>query len=888
MILKCLLLFLYTGLSQASDYPVYFYDPPGGFKFSYADRNLVYRIKREDSSAYTGSPCAVTTQNDVYPWWRVELPYETVVTQINISNPSVNGPPKNFEVRVGKEDIAQAPSKSKFTKNHLCAIRTNIAFSGSIIINCNQQVIGKYVSIQVVGPCTGNCKASRYYLPLCEVEVRGFQLTSVKTSLVVSTRNQNTQQSSVSFDGVASLAVDGDKNSVYATATQRNLCGHLYDNSRQSPPHILYELYLGSTHNVKEVTFPIIPSVLTAGPHTYTAEVFVQYYASNHSWQGEHRCGTINHFQTHNVINCIPPQMGKYVVLKLTQICRDRSYCQTHNLKSLIATCDIKVIGYEVKNLATGQVATQSTTAHNGNARLAIDGKSEPRFYAAGAQIDGDCSQTYHQQRDYPWWRLEFHREHLVDRLLIYNRADALHTRLHDYEIQVGNEDIRDEHKPFTQNAICKTASQNQFLEKGSNEVFCDHPLIGRYVTIQIINKCRSGACRTPDDQDILSLCEVEVYGFPLEYYDSLDANAGKQPRIQTELISQNRQTSLGRLVMTSANSVKDQSVALVSWWVVNFPEVYAVAKVEIFADFKRNNQPNRKYMMEVIIGFPRTASTYNNQSYNSNTTCFEPQEVDFTKTYQALKCKTKAVGKQVTIFSAVSCRNICNRRDTQLAIDSLEVQVFKIREAPMLNEATAVRRVLNWNNRNSLVSAERSDTVKKLIKTTHCTQTLWNDPYPIWYVDLKTRAIVSEVTIVNRNDGNFHQRLHDIEIRVGTTTPSGGHVFRDNLLCAERANQSLSKGTNKIMCTQPVVGRYVSIQIVRLCESSSCDLMLFNILTLCEVEIKAVVMKVDIHVPPTKVTTRTSRTAQSSTLDSLTSDKAVDGQPFTRNGKRQ
>lgn len=68
--------------------------------------------------------------------------------------------------------------------------------------------------------------------------------------------------------------------------------------------------------------------------------------------------------------------------------------------------------------------ATQSSTAYEGEARLAIDGNTRGDYHA-------DQSTTHTDKSDDPWWKLDLTKEVPVDKIIIWNRTDnQLQSRL--------------------------------------------------------------------------------------------------------------------------------------------------------------------------------------------------------------------------------------------------------------------------------------------------------------------------------------------------------------------------------------------------------------------------------------------------------------------------
>uniref|UniRef100_A0A3P9Q8X6 Fucolectin tachylectin-4 pentraxin-1 domain-containing protein n=1 Tax=Poecilia reticulata TaxID=8081 RepID=A0A3P9Q8X6_POERE len=115
-----------------------------------------------------------------------------------------------------------------------------------------------------------------------------------------------------------------------------------------------------------------------------------------------------------------------------------------------------------------------------GAASNAIDGNRNSAFR------DESCSHT--EQQSNPWWRVDLLDSYVVTQVIITNRGDCCEERINGAEIRIGN------------------SIQNNGIENprgASKATNIPGHVEGRYVTIII-----SGS------EKILTLCEVEVYGY--------------------------------------------------------------------------------------------------------------------------------------------------------------------------------------------------------------------------------------------------------------------------------------------------------------------------------------------------------------------------------------
>ncbi|KAM7421537.1 hypothetical protein PAMA_015600 [Pampus argenteus] len=155
-----------------------------------------------------------------------------------------------------------------------------------------------------------------------------------------------------------------------------------------------------------------------------------------------------------------------------------------------LGTCSTHVY----QNVALRGKATQSfcyrgSQDASGAASNAIDGNRESNYLA------GSCSHTVQQTN--PWWRVDLLDSYVVTSIIITNRGDSWPERINGAEIHIGN-------------SLQQNGAANPVVAVISNIpagrsfpiLFTKH-VEGRYVTVVI-----------PGRDKILTLCEVEVYGY--------------------------------------------------------------------------------------------------------------------------------------------------------------------------------------------------------------------------------------------------------------------------------------------------------------------------------------------------------------------------------------
>jgi len=98
----------------------------------------------------------------------------------------------------------------------------------------------------------------------------------------------------------------------------------------------------------------------------------------------------------------------------------------------LLSLAEVEVIGVAT-NLARAGKASQSSTAYDGPAHLAIDGNTDGNYNAR--------SVTHTEASDDPWWEVDLGEAQDIERIVLWNRTDnGLQHRLRDYQVQVLDE----------------------------------------------------------------------------------------------------------------------------------------------------------------------------------------------------------------------------------------------------------------------------------------------------------------------------------------------------------------------------------------------------------------------------------------------------------------
>ncbi|KAK7888849.1 hypothetical protein WMY93_024409 [Mugilogobius chulae] len=155
----------------------------------------------------------------------------------------------------------------------------------------------------------------------------------------------------------------------------------------------------------------------------------------------------------------------------------------------LLTICEVEVYGYyaPTANVALRGRATQSDTVDfRGGASNAIDGNRDSVY------SHSSCTQTSRQTS--PWWRVDLLKPYILTSITITNRGDCCQERLDGAEIRLGN---------TTQNNNPIVAAVSHIPAGVSADIPFHGRVAGRYVSIVL-----------PGSGRVLSLCEVEVYGY--------------------------------------------------------------------------------------------------------------------------------------------------------------------------------------------------------------------------------------------------------------------------------------------------------------------------------------------------------------------------------------
>uniref|UniRef100_A0A3B4XJ05 F5/8 type C domain-containing protein n=2 Tax=Seriola lalandi dorsalis TaxID=1841481 RepID=A0A3B4XJ05_SERLL len=242
------------------------------------------------------------------------------------------------------------------------------------------------------------------------------------------------------------------------------------------------------------------------------------------------------------------------------------------------------------ENVALRGKATQSDRYEHifGSAESAIDGNRDSTFAA------GSCTHT--DEHTNPWWRVDLLESYIVTSVIITNRGDCCEHRINGLEIHIGNSLQNDGLlNPIVGSIPVMGAGVSSTVE------FTDR-VEGRYVIVAL-----------PGSKRMLTLCEVEVYGYRAPTGENL-AVGGKATQSSVyssgfayNAIDGNRDSDWeqGSCTHTKNN--------ISPWWRLDLGKTHKVFSVNIT---NRDENPERLHGAEIRIG----DSLENNG--NNNTRC--------------------------------------------------------------------------------------------------------------------------------------------------------------------------------------------------------------------------------------------------------------------------
>ncbi|XP_035862418.1 uncharacterized protein LOC116049772 [Sander lucioperca] len=516
------------------------------------------------ASIYGQESCS-HTQNDLKPWWRLDLLKTYKINTVTITNRKdccherING----AEIRIGNS------LNDNGNDNPRCAVISSIAAGTSETFVCNGME-GRYVNIVIPGRAE--------YLTLCEVEVTGQPSGNTAPTDPNIAKGGNVIQSSLGWNGVPERAIDGNRASIYGQES----CSHTQNDLKP-----WWRLDLLKTYKINTVT--ITNRKDCCHERINGAEIRIG-NSLNDNGNDNPRCAVISSIAagTSETFTCNGME-GRYVNIVIP------------GRAEYLTLCEVEVTGQPSgntaptgpdPNIAKGGNVIQSSLGWNGVPERAIDGNR--------ASIYGQESCSHTQNDLKPWWRLDLLKTYKIKTVTITNRKDCCHERINGAEIRIGNS-LNDN---GNDNPRCAVISS---IAAGTSETFTCNGMEGRYVNIVI-----------PGRAEYLTLCEVEVTGQPSEITTPIDLNIAKGGQVTQSSVKDNgvpeRAIDGNRASDWGQGSCSHAGNDVKPWWRLDLLKTYKINTVTI--------TNRRDAVSERINGAEIRTGNFINDNGNDNPRC--------------------------------------------------------------------------------------------------------------------------------------------------------------------------------------------------------------------------------------------------------------------------
>uniref|UniRef100_A0A8C1LEJ6 Fucolectin tachylectin-4 pentraxin-1 domain-containing protein n=1 Tax=Cyprinus carpio TaxID=7962 RepID=A0A8C1LEJ6_CYPCA len=172
-------------------------------------------------------------------------------------------------------------------------------------------------------------------------------------------------------------------------------------------------------------------------------------------------------------------------------------------------------------------------------------------------QLNTTCTSTLNESN--PWWRLDLLDVYRVSEVVITSRNDSYAEQINGAEIRIGNSLENN----GSNNPICAVIST---IPAGESYNFTCNGMVGHYVIIHI-----------PGDWKILSLCEVEVYGYLAE--NLAVVGAAIQSSTSEDWIAEKAiDRGLQQLYAGCSSTLSETN----PWWRLDLHHIYRVNRVVV------------------------------------------------------------------------------------------------------------------------------------------------------------------------------------------------------------------------------------------------------------------------------------------------------------------
>ncbi|KAM9353560.1 uncharacterized protein ABDE67_005946 [Symphorus nematophorus] len=464
------------------------------------------------------------------------------------------------------------------------------------------------------------------------------------------------------------------------------------------------------------------------------------------------------------------------------------------------------------ENVALRGKATQSHRHVNalGSAYNAIDGNRDSNY------ASGSCTLSAEQTN--PWWRVDLLESYIVTSIIITNRGDCCADKINGAEIHIGNS-LQDNGVTNPVVAVITRIPAGRSLK-----ITFTRRVEGRYVIVAI-----------PGSRKVLTLCEVEVYGYRAPTGENL-ALQGKatQSSLHSTGIAYNAIDG-NRASVWAEGSCIHTAHNFNAWWRVDLGKTHKVFSVNV-TTFKESYL--RLNGAEIRIG----DSLENNGNNNPRCTVIYGLTGGFTGNFACngmdgryvnivvpgrnehlLLCEVEVYGSRLDWVWERTC-SVSVSRMMNLSVFLVLLLLQSCSAATYQNVALrgkasqSARYYHPFGSADSAIDGNRNAN----FDTGSCTHSNEVDD-PWWRVDLLESYIVTSIIIINRGDCCQH-RIDGLKIHIGNSLQNNG---LDNPLV-----QTIPKAGSTVLFnltfTDRVEGRYVTLLLPGT----------EKYLTLCEVEV--------------------------------------------------
>uniref|UniRef100_UPI0037E707F7 uncharacterized protein n=1 Tax=Semicossyphus pulcher TaxID=241346 RepID=UPI0037E707F7 len=396
--------------------------------------------------SFAQGSCSLTKEES-NPWWRVDLQNVYKVTAVMITNRNEQENKLN-----GAEIWIGTSLETNNATNFRCGVICHIPKGHTFFISCSS-IEGRYVTVLLHG--------TERVLSLCEVEV-------YPSDSNLALRGEATQ-SSTSFSGDASRAIDGRRNSFF----EHGSCSQ----TKMDEADPWWRLDLLITYAI--ATVKVTNRGDCCAESLDGAEIRIGNSLENNG-NNNPRCASISHIRAGKTYtyHCEGGSTeGRFVNVIIPGSSRCLTLCEVE----VYAAPEVEPLA----NVALDGKAVQSSTVY-WTASVAINGDRN------GVFTKESCTHTASQSS--PWWRVDLLAVHRIRAVAIFNREDCCPDRLIGAQILIGNSQLYDS----KENSRCGIISS---VAGTSSHTFLCGDMEGRYVFVVIEGQNK-----------FLTLCEVEVY----------------------------------------------------------------------------------------------------------------------------------------------------------------------------------------------------------------------------------------------------------------------------------------------------------------------------------------------------------------------------------------